>query len=63
MKVDYLPINLKISMISSRTKQESFDSFGSHAQLLIGHSYIAFFFCNELILSFLFGFLNIETDR
>ena len=35
MKVDYLTINFTTSMISSRTKHESFDSFGSHAQLFI----------------------------
>lgn len=34
MKVDYLFIHFKTSMIPSRTKHESFDSFGSHAQLL-----------------------------
>lgn len=33
MKVDYLTINFATSIISSRTKHESFDSFGSHAQL------------------------------
>lgn len=32
MKVDYLSIHFKNSMIPSRTKHESFDSFGSHAQ-------------------------------
>jgi len=35
MKVDYLTINFTTSMISSRTKHEPFDSFGSHAQLFI----------------------------
>lgn len=34
MKVDYLSIHLKTSMIPSRTKHEFFDSFGSHTQLL-----------------------------
>lgn len=55
MKVDYLSIHFKTSMISSRTKHESFDSFGSHAQLLMGTSHI-FFFCNEPIFSSLFIF-------
>ena len=31
MKVDYLAIKFTIFMTSSRTKQESFDSFGSPA--------------------------------
>jgi len=55
MKVDYLSIHFKTSMISSRTKHESFDSFGSHAQLLMGTSHI-FFLCNEPIFSSLFIF-------
>ena len=50
MKVDYLAIKFTTFMISSRTKHESFDSFGSHAQLLMGTSHI-FFLCNEPIFS------------
>lgn len=46
MKVDYLSIHFKTSMISSRTKHESFDSFGSHAQLLMGTSHIFFYVMN-----------------
>ena len=42
MKVDYLSIHFKTSMIPSQTKHESFDSFGSHAQLLLGN-YTVFF--------------------
>jgi len=38
MKVDSLSIHFKMSMISSRTKHESFNSFGSHTQFLIGNS-------------------------
>lgn len=58
MKVDYLSIHFKTSMISSRTKHESFDSFGSHAQLLImlWEIPISFFLCNEPIFSSLFIF-------
>jgi len=32
MKVDYLSIHFRTSMIPSRAKHESFDSFGSRAQ-------------------------------
>lgn len=42
MKVDYLSIHFKTSMIPSRTKHESFDSFGSHAQLLMENLHIFF---------------------
>lgn len=69
MKVDYLSIHFKTSIIPSRTKHESFDSFGSHAQLLqpftVKFPYRFFFFeCNEPILSSLFIFKkkNIQTD-
>jgi hypothetical protein len=58
MKVDSLSIHFKTSMISSRTKHESFDSFGSHTQLLMGNFPI-FFLCNEPILSSLFIFQKI----
>lgn len=54
MKVDYLSIHFKTSIIPSRTKHESFDSFGSHAQLLQSFTvkfHIVFFECNEPILS------------
>ncbi|KAL5063829.1 hypothetical protein RYX36_025566 [Vicia faba] len=37
MRVDSLSIHFKMSMISSRTKHESFNSFGSHTQFLIGN--------------------------
>ena len=70
MKVDYLSINFKTSIIPSRTKHESFDSFGSHAQLLqslMSNSHMVFFFfeCNEPILSSLVVFYskNSKTDR
>lgn len=56
MKVDSLSIHFKMSMISSRTKHESFDSFGSHTQLLIGNFPI--FLCNEPILSSIFIFFK-----
>lgn len=59
MKVDYLSMNLKTFMISSQTKHESFDSFGSHAQLFYFLSMgipIFFFECNEPTLSFFFSF-------
>ena len=66
MKVDSLSIHFKTSMISSRTKHESFDSFGSHTQLLMGNFPIFFFLFNEPILSSLFIFQkilkNIEID-
>lgn len=42
MKVDSLSIHLKTSMISSQTKHESFNSFGSHTQLLIGQFFLSF---------------------
>lgn len=47
MKVDYLSIHFKNSMIPSRTKHESFDSFGSHAQCKFPYLYC---YCNEPIL-------------
>lgn len=60
MKVDYFSIHFKTSIIPSRTKHESFDSFGSHAQLLKREILIRFFCVfyeyNELILSSLFIF-------
>ena len=63
MKVDYLSIHFKNSMIPSRTKHESFDSFGSHAQLLKLNSHIFFYECNEPIFSSLFIFQkDIETN-
>ena len=43
MKVDYLAIKFTIFMISSRTKHESFDSFGSPAPF--------FLFCYDLEIS------------
>ncbi|PIA34347.1 hypothetical protein AQUCO_03800146v1 [Aquilegia coerulea] len=43
-------------MISSRTKHESFNSFGSHAHLLAGLPISLFYLWNEHILSSLFGF-------
>ena len=72
MKVDYLAIKFTIFMISSRTKHESFDSFGSPAPfflfcyvfsllLCIMAISISFFLCNEPILSFLFVFLYTQT--
>lgn len=54
MKVDYLSIHFKTSMISSRTKHESFDSFGSHAQLLMGTSHSFFFYVMNLSSLFIF---------
>lgn len=58
MKVDYLFIHFKTFMIPSRTKLESFNSFGSHAQLLqlVMANFHIFFECNEPILSSLFIF-------
>jgi len=63
-------MNFKTFMISSQTKHESFDSFGSQVQLLyflnIGIP-IFFFECNEPTLSFFmfvfkdFVFKDIET--
>jgi hypothetical protein len=64
MKVDYLSIHFKTSTIPSRTKHESFDSFGSHAQLLLTCGEFPHFFeYNEPILLSLFIFenKNIET--
>ena len=60
MKVDYLSIHFKTFMIPSRTKLESFDSFGSHAQLLSFFmvNFHIFFECNEPILYF---FVHIRT--
>lgn len=55
MKVDYLSIHFKNSMIPSRTKHESFDSFGSHAQCKFPYFYC---YCNEPILYYLFIFQN-----
>lgn len=56
MKVDYLSVHFKTSIIPSRTKHEPFDSFGSHAQLqlLRVNSHSFFYECNEPILSSLF---------
>ena len=53
MKVDYFSIHFKTSIIPSRTKHESFDSFGSHAQLLKREILIRFFvfFMNIMSLS------------
>ena len=58
MKVDYLCIHLKTSIIPSRTKHEFFDSFGSHTQLLQlliygGDSHIFFFYVMSLSSSYL----------
>lgn len=61
MKVDSLAIHFQIFMISSRTKQESFDSFGSHAQLFMGHCPIFIF--NEPILSSLLVLQNLKMDH
>jgi len=55
MKVDYLSIYFKTSIISSRTKHESFDSFGSHAQSLNLWQIPLSFFFNEPILSSMVG--------
>jgi hypothetical protein len=49
MKVDYLSVHFKTSIIPSRTKHESFDSFGSHAQLFRVNSHS--FFMNVMSLS------------
>lgn len=62
MKVDYLSIHFKTSIIPSRTKHESFDSFGSHAQLLRVNSHIFFYECNEPILFPLYSYLNKKTE-
>jgi hypothetical protein len=62
MKVDYLTMKFKTFMISSQTKHESFNSFGSHAQLFMNIP-IFFFESNEPILSFLFIFKHIETYK
>ena len=61
MKVDYLAIKFTIFMISSRTKHESFDSFGSHTQLLMGNLPIFYVMSLSSILSFLFVFLYTQT--
>lgn len=60
MKVDYLSIHFKTFMIPSRTKLESFDSFGSHAQLLpfFMVNFHIFFECNEPILYFFCSYSN-----
>jgi len=67
MKVDYLSIHFKTSTIPSRTKHESFDSFGSHAQSLQLRIGIPIsFLCNEPVLSSLFiskKIKIIETDH
>lgn len=63
MKVDYLAIKFTTFMISSRTKQESFDSFGSHAPfflfcyVLITAISISFFLYNVMSLSSIPSFL------
>ena len=66
MKVDYLSIHFKTSIIPSRTKHESFNSFGSDAQFLelLMLNFHIIFLCNEPILSFLIIFQNknMETD-
>lgn len=67
MKVDSISIHFQISMISSRTKHESFDSFGSHAQLLqlrITHGKFKYLFfdCNEPILYSLVIFKQKSKD-
>jgi len=61
MKVDYFAIKFTTFMISSRTKHESFDSFGSHAPFFF-FSFFAFaiaislsFLSNEPILYLLFS--------
>ncbi|PUZ69885.1 hypothetical protein GQ55_2G162100 [Panicum hallii var. hallii] len=59
MKVDYLAIKFTIFMISSRTKHESFDSFGSPAPFFL-FCYVLWLFpylflCNEPILYPLFS--------
>lgn len=67
MKVDYLAIKFTIFMISSRTKQESFDSFGSPAPffsfaMYYGYFHIFFYVMSlSSILSFLFVFLYTQT--
>lgn len=68
MKVDSFSIHFKTSMIPSRTKHESFDSFGSHTQLLqllitYGELPYLFFECNEPILSSLFIFKKKDRNR
>lgn len=63
MKVDYLSIHFKTSIIPSRTKHESFDSFGSHAQLLRVNSHIFFYECNEPILSSLFILKKLNLEQ
>lgn len=69
MKVDYLYIHFfyfKNSMIPSRTKHESFDSFGSHAQLFLIYWElipIYIFFSNVMSLpspSLLYSYSNIS---
>ena len=57
MKVDSLSIHFKMSMISSRTKHESFDSFGSPPNYLWEIS--LFFLCNEPILSSIISIFQI----
>lgn len=64
MKVDFLTMNFTTYIISSRTKHESFDSFGSHAQLFhlfMGIPVVYIFSCNEPVLSFVCIFNDIET--
>lgn len=51
MKVDSISIQFKTSTIPSRTKHESFNSFGSHTQLLMR---IPISFFNVMSLSSLF---------
>jgi len=54
MKVDYLSVHFKTSIIPSRTKHESFDSFGSHAQLfqlLMGNSHLFFDWTEPILFS------------
>jgi hypothetical protein len=64
MKVDYLSIHFKTSTIPSRTKHESFDSFGSHAQLLLTCEEFTYFFeYNEPILLSLFILQNQNIER
>lgn len=66
MKVDYFFIHFKTFMIPSRTKLESFNSFGSHAQLLqlFMANFHIFFECNEPVLSSLLIFdKKMETDH
>lgn len=72
MKVDSFSIHFKTSMIPSRTKHESFDSFGSHTQLLqllITYGELPYlFFLNVMSLSSLLCSYSkkkkkIETDH